>query len=64
MGSEEGEGFGVDRLGGALSFGAAVDSEEVDASVLDGFDEVYCLASFVSPSSLFVGYLGCQGGVP
>lgn len=52
MGTEKGEGGGVDGFGGALGFGAAVDGEEVDAGVLDGFDEVYCLAGFVSLSSL------------
>lgn len=54
MGAEKGERGGVDWLGGALGFGAAVDGEEVDAGVLDGLDEVYGLAGFVSTSPLFV----------
>lgn len=48
MGAEKGERGGVDGLRGALGFGAAVDGEEVDAGILDGLDEVYGLAGFVS----------------
>lgn len=54
MGAEKGERGSVDGLGRTLGFCAAVDGEKVDTGVLDGLDKVYCLASFVSLSSVFV----------
>lgn len=53
MGAEEGESGGVDGLGGALGFGAAVDGEKVDSGVLDGLDEVDGLAGIVRLSRLY-----------